>query len=577
MKIKKLQIKNFKSYGNNLQEITFGDKACLTLLTGNNGAGKSSIRESVDFLFFNKVKKKKKIPIKDLLNRYNDSLYTKIEFSNNKNEDVIIEKSIKPNKLIVLRNNIDISEKFKKFKDEELEDLIGFNYDVFNSFISLSINDFKNFLQLTNEEKRNLLNKLFNLQLLDEYLEITKEFRKDNVKKIEKIRNDIEITNQKVLNLRKLLDNFVPDRENEIIKGNKLLKKLKDEYILKEEELKKLEEDIKTFNKKLSLGKKIKEKNKHEYIVINEKLEEITKKISIYESGICPVCDTSLKDNNHKNKHDDFLKTKSEISESLEDIKNFMDKVIHEETNILNKRDSFIKRKNILSNDLNEIKIEGKNLSNKLKILKNESIKKYELEKDLNNLIEQQIILKEKLEECLNKNKSYDELIEIFKGDYIRQSIIEKVIEPLNKNLTFYLEKLESNLKVKLDNNFNAEIRDNFIINPETVSTGENKKINISIALSYLDLVLSKNYCNIIFLDEIFDGLDVLSIKTILDILKTLTQKYNNNIILVHHSNDTRYYPYFDRIIDVKKKIFSQMNITEIKNEIIEENENING
>jgi DNA repair exonuclease SbcCD ATPase subunit len=61
MIIKKITIKNFKSFGNNEQIIELNPKyGELILLSGRNGAGKSSIPEAIDYCLFNKVKGKKK-------------------------------------------------------------------------------------------------------------------------------------------------------------------------------------------------------------------------------------------------------------------------------------------------------------------------------------------------------------------------------------------------------------------------------------------------------------------------------------------------------------------------------------
>ena len=86
MIIKSISLKNFKSFGNNKQTVTFntttGD---LILLTGQNGAGKSSFQQSFDFSTFGIVRGKngKRVPQTILPNRINKNLETEIEFINN--------------------------------------------------------------------------------------------------------------------------------------------------------------------------------------------------------------------------------------------------------------------------------------------------------------------------------------------------------------------------------------------------------------------------------------------------------------------------------------------------------------
>lgn len=64
MIIKSIGIRNFKSYGNNIQTLFFKEKAELILVKGENGSGKSSLLESIDFSLFNIVRGKnsKRVP-----------------------------------------------------------------------------------------------------------------------------------------------------------------------------------------------------------------------------------------------------------------------------------------------------------------------------------------------------------------------------------------------------------------------------------------------------------------------------------------------------------------------------------
>ncbi|MFW6226165.1 MAG: AAA family ATPase, partial [bacterium] len=193
MIIKKLRFKNIKSYGNKVQEITFDNKGGLILLKGENGAGKSSIQEAIDIAVFNQVRGKEsaKIPLKNFPNRINNNLEVDIEFTNVKGDDIKIKRSISPNTFNMVVNNEPYTERFKVLSDDEKEKVIGFNYQTFKSFISMSMNDFLNFIHLKPEDKRNLLNRLFNLEDIDDYLSITREFINQNKKEITRLTTEI--------------------------------------------------------------------------------------------------------------------------------------------------------------------------------------------------------------------------------------------------------------------------------------------------------------------------------------------------------------------------------------------------
>ena len=64
---------------------------------------------------------------------------------------------------IIFIDEIDETKKFKNYKKEDRDKVIGFDFETYKSFISMSVSDFANFIDLTPEEKRNIINKLFNL------------------------------------------------------------------------------------------------------------------------------------------------------------------------------------------------------------------------------------------------------------------------------------------------------------------------------------------------------------------------------------------------------------------------------
>jgi len=183
MIIRSISIRNFKSFGNNKQKVTFKvDEGELILLTGVNGAGKSSFQESFDFSIFGVVrgKKQKRIPLKHLANRINKNAEVEIEFINNFNNEIKLSKFLDPTSASFFENGNDETKKFKSLSKEEREKIIGFNFETYKSFVSMSVSDFANFINLKPEEKRRIVNKLFNLQELDSYLSITKDVIKNN-------------------------------------------------------------------------------------------------------------------------------------------------------------------------------------------------------------------------------------------------------------------------------------------------------------------------------------------------------------------------------------------------------------
>lgn len=96
----------------------------------------------------------------------------------------------------------------------------------------------------------------------------------------------------------------------------------------------------------------------------------------------------------------------------------------------------------------------------------------------------------------------------------------------------------------------------------DTLSTGENKVINVCILVAYLRLIRTKTSVNVLFLDEVFSSIDIDNISHILTLLKSFSQEYNINIFVVHHAilNEEM----FDRIIKIDKNVFSTIEEIEM-------------
>ena len=183
MIIQEIGIRGFKSFGNSEQTLKLNsDKGELILLTGSNGNGKSSFIESFEYVLYGKVKsmkKKKWATLGTLPNRINGELQNRIKFLSNGTE-VEVVRGIGPSVLKLIENGIENDRAGKANIDEKIENYVGLDIETFKSFISMSINDFKNFISLSNDEKQMLLDKLFNLEVINILNNILKDMVRTN-------------------------------------------------------------------------------------------------------------------------------------------------------------------------------------------------------------------------------------------------------------------------------------------------------------------------------------------------------------------------------------------------------------
>ena len=564
MIIKEINIQNFKSFGNNKQTIQFDENGGkLILLLGDNGAGKSSFQETIDYSLFGIVrgKEKKRIPQTELPNRINGSLLTSIKFINN-NDNIFIERGLKPIKLKILKNNNDITSEYRNYNQDKKDNIIGMNYDIYKSFISMNLNDFTNFINLDPDTKRKLLNKLFNLNEIDSYYNITKDILRNNNNNINQIKltinkniETINTYNKNLIKIKELIGDDKHDIKKELLSYKSKFIELKNSIIEINQLLKNINNDIK--NRQIVLNGKTLEINKLE---IN--IKHNIKKIKVFNSGKCPICNTILTDNKHKDILNNLINNNNQLKENKDELYNEIDLYKINNKLIYNNKFKLIK-------DKNELIKEYRNIEIKLKELKKDYIN-YNKNKEILNEIKNNINKLEndnnELNNTLNnlniKNMKYEKLNEIFSNNGIRKNIIKDLIIPLNKYLSYYLKELNSDFNINIDEKFNANIYERHInkIHPETLSSGESKKINIALALSYLEIIRKKNKSNILFLDELFANIDSENIDLLLKTLKTFSIKYNINIIIIVQD----YYPLneqlFDRIIKIEKNIFSIIN-----------------
>jgi len=571
MIIKSISLKNFKSFGNNKQTVKFntvtGD---LILLSGKNGAGKSSLQQSFDFSIFGIVRGKsgKRVPQSILPNRVNKNLETEIEFINNLSDTIRIERNLEPNNAKIFINDIDENRKFRNLKKEDRDKIIGFDFETYKSFISMSVSDFANFIDLTPDEKRNIINKLFNLQDLDSYLTLSngliKQQNEEKLKYETIIQtNDqtIRTLNQNILTIQK---SGILDNEKEIEKLELHKKSLRDPGI-------KCKKDIDILDSKLStLENERQDFDNQRNIIYNDMLEikveikNIEEKIRIYDSGICPLCSTNLLDDTHLHDLTDLNSKQSDLLYKYNELEEKKNNMLLKLTQISNQKNSTFKQKNEISIKYNNLVYELKSTTTKISQLKESKsiISIDELTKNIDELTKKNNDNIIKINDINTNIQVYDELKEVFSNKGVRKSIIKNIVKPINVYLKDILDDMKSPYTVKINEEFNVNIYERIVndVHPESLSMGESKKINIAIALSYLKLILKFRKLNILFLDEVFSSMEPDNVEYALKVLKTFTKEFNLNIIILDpkvYFTDTSIfgYNYFDRIIKIYRKL----------------------
>jgi DNA repair exonuclease SbcCD ATPase subunit len=559
MLISEIGIRGFKSFGNNEQTVKLNtENGELILLVGNNGNGKSSFLSSFEYTLYGKVRggrQKKWSTLSTLPNRINGELLNRISFKSG-GVDVEIKRGISPAKLELWENGMLNERAGKSNIDEAIEKYVGMDIETFKSFISMSITDFKNFISLSNEEKQLLLDKLFNLEVINILNGILKDLNKNNKTRIASLDSEIRTLEDSISSIKSSIERTV-QKEKLNIQAD--IDELMLQMSAKKEDYKALKEKVdKIKEKEEQLAADI-DAEKTQYNTVQNDIKSVQREINLYDSGKCPTCATDF-DSDHFNslraslveKKAKFEEAKATIEESIKAIKERQAKlkeIAGTTTTTFNDMSYFLKNCKSKIEQLSKKKDQEAGQA---------SPNIEEFEKSIEELEEKKSFSKDSISASKDKELFYKELNRIFGEDGVKKSIIAGIIKPLNHFIAENISKMGIPFGVKLDETFSAEIRQfGSLIESDSLSTGENKRVNIAILIAYLKLIRTKKHINILFLDEVFSSIDIEGIDSILTLLKSFANEYNINIFVVHHAILNQ--EMFDRILKINKEIFSSI------------------
>ena len=566
MLISEIGIRGYKSFGNNEQVLKLNtEKGELVLLVGNNGNGKSSLLESFEYAIYGKVKSgkaKKWHKLSSLPNRINGELLNRIKFISN-GTDVEIKRGISPAVLELIENGIPNERAGKANIDDKIEKYIGLDIETFKSFISMSINDFKNFISLTNEEKQLLLDKLFNLEVINILNGILKDINKNNKLRMTSLDSEIRTLEDSIGSIQKSIEKAIEkEKENiqqEIDTLTEEMNSKKEDYKLLKEKVDKIKEKEKILTDELDVERR-------QLSTTQNEVSNVQREIRLYDSGKCPTCSTDFNS-------DHFISLRATLVEKKEGFESVQKEI---EDNIRSIKEKQTKLKTIAEstttsfNDLNYLlrsyKTQIDNLNTKKSKETGESVNIQEFQNTIDDLSSKKIVSHDNITICKEKELYYKELTRVFSEDGAKKSIIAGIIKPINHFISENIKKMGLPFEVKLDETFSSEIKNlGSVVEHDSLSTGETKLINISILVAYLKLIRSKKFLNILFLDEVFSSIDLENITKILSLLKSFSNEYNINIFVVHHAvlNEEM----FDRIIRIEKNVFSTIEEIDLQNQ----------
>lgn len=542
MKIQEFSFRNICSYGNKLQTFKFTNDPRLILVQGKNGSGKSSISDALTVSIYGKsaIRKTKEIP-----NRINKNAYTHIKFITEGGKQIEIERGIEPNfsKLSIDGSEYNLPDK-RRVDDFIEEELTKIPFNVFSNTISLSVNDFKSFVKLSPADKRQIIDKIFGLDIINDMSKVAKEESK-------KIKADITPLETSILSNTRLLESSIAQLENlkqEIATTNTA----QIDSITKQ--ISELETDrlnsknlANSFTSKLEeVRKKIRE-NRDSQNSINFNIQEIQKKLDLYSKNKCPHCLSDLTDEIHIQLKDKLVavkvKKEEEIPPIIQSIKENELSLKAIETSQNDAKSKFYQIDAAITSLKRELQA--------LQVTKTQT-SDHHLSEVIKNIKTEISDTNTQLTAFTEKLKVSQEMEVILSDNGMKKMLMSQIIPLLNKKILKTAKVLEFKFAFEFDLEFNPIITHLGIqVSPDSLSAGEQKKMNLIVLLCILELIkLKHNNVNLLFLDEVFSSLDVDSIFRVVDLLKTFAKKYNMTVFVISH--DPLPEEYFDNKIQVE-------------------------
>lgn len=544
MKINNIEFRNIGSYGNKIHRLDFSDEGILYQISGRSGMGKSTILNLPKLAFYGKIDKVNK---NDIANRINKNGWIKIDV-NNGNDNYIIERTFSPSSLKVYKNGVDLEK--AGIKDAQFiidNEIVEMPYNIFSNIITISLNDFKSFISMTPNDKRQIIDRIFSMEIINKIHELIKKDIKDISNTISVSKSQILVLEQQIEQsnneLNKLKENNLIDIKNKESEYNSLLITLNDQ--INQWNNKKVE----YLSKKNDVEKCLNLLNKQK-ISLEHEIKEIDKKIQLFNSEKCPLCETSFNTSDFDFVRENLTKMKNskstELNNLLNDInkyKSLIDNNINVGlTTILNTLNEFYVKTNMINNELNKLHdLE----SNKAEFNSIQNI----ITSSNNNI--------QTLENGINSNSNkitYLEILEnLYSNDGIKKKLMSNYLPILNDEIKTTLISLSFPYSLEFDNNFEPHLFQlGLEIPTDTLSTGERKKVDVAIICSIIKMLKRKfPQINLLCLDETLSSLDYDSCVDIVKFLKEISEEMKLNILIVSHSQLDQ--SMFDIIMDVKK------------------------
>ena len=573
IEFEKISYKNFLSTGNVPVELDL-NKYQSSLFVGNNGSGKSTILDALNFALFGTAFRKINRP--QLINSTNNKhMLVELWFKAN-NSSYRIVRGMKPNLFEIYENDILINQPAIIYEYQETleKKIIKMNQKAFQQIVVLGSRAFVPFMMLTAAARREVIEDILDIKIFSTMFSLLKNKIQENRDELQDNEHQIELAEQKLNMHTKHIESL--KQNNEAIINSKLDKKLEhDEEIAKhKQQAFCIDLEISAEESTIKDQKSVEEdwvKHCGWDEKLTEKLLSLSKDIEFLEkNNNCPTCKQDIqeifKNNNLNEKKKKAEETQVALAklhvklQSIDDRRQKIDdicKVIKEKQKLIDAH----KQEYQLYEQFNQ------HIDDEITSLRTQT-EQVSVDEEETLKIKSELMSKHQHKEELIINKQVLEIAaSILKDGGIKSVLIKQYIPIMNKLINKHLNSLDANYGFELDDNFNETIksryRDEFTYN--SFSEGQKLRIDVALLFTWREIAKLRNSAatNLLIMDEILDSsLDYAGTEEFLKLLQVMAK--DTNTIIISHKID-QLTDKFDNVLKFEiVKNFTKMSKGEI-------------
>lgn len=458
-------------------------------------------------------------------------------------------------RLIYEIDAVEVSEKNKGEIQALINADLGMSYSLFMNSILFG-QGMKRLIQESSSYKKDLFEEIFELEYISKARDIAKGYYTEALREYNEISQKYSSSKEKKQSIQRMLDdlkkqanhvkNDLSSRVKVLEKKLSLLAKAKKENELKE-----------TVTYKNRIEQRIQEARDNQKELLN-KINDAKKKTRVSLEEFIGVIIKLLKRGDIKNS----LKRLMEVKKAFGDIERLQDKCSKLADKISNYRDKLEELRdqeyeaNKVQRDIDLTHVEIKKLLSEKRAGVNLGlIKKYKTQ--LSTISDKLQSIESEMEEKRAKVDNYKWVMDDPLGNRgIKAFLFESSLDILNETLESYSEVLGFSILFYVDiqgvkKDFNTQIiMDGIEVSYEELSGGQKTLVNIAMVLAMNSMIRRNCRINVLFLDEVFEGLDREYCDTVSKLLERISITEKLTVFMVTHQESI---PIKARVLTVKR------------------------